>query len=77
MLSAGADTADALRYMSEPSFNVDDSGNFSVTVLREAVRRSHGIEFDSEPALVSAALADPQKFEGFVSSLHPTATRPH
>lgn len=32
MMSEGTDTTDALRYLQEESFNVDDSGNFSLTV---------------------------------------------
>jgi Ataxin-3 len=69
MMEAGADTADALRYMAEDSFNVDDSGNFSISVLREAVNRSHGISFDSEPAQVERALRDPNNFQGFLLNL--------
>ena len=41
MMSAGTDTADALRYLGEESFNVDDSGNFSVTVCRTCLRSIH------------------------------------
>ena len=40
MLANGAETADALRFMAEDSGNVDDSGNFSVSVLREALWRA-------------------------------------
>ena len=43
MLEAGADTADALRYLAEESGNVDASGNFSIQVLNRALERSHGV----------------------------------
>ena len=32
MLAEGADTADAIRFLAEDSINVDEAGNFSVTV---------------------------------------------
>jgi Ataxin-3 len=69
MMVGGTETADALRYMAEESFNVDDSGNFSISVLREAVLRSHGIMFDCEPPQVARALQDPNQFEGFLLNL--------
>ena len=37
MMEAGADTPDALRYLAQDSQNVDDSGNFSIQVLRRAL----------------------------------------
>lgn len=60
MLSEGADTPDALQYLAQDSNYIDDSGNFSVEVLREALRRSHGLELvlATSPA-VQARLDDP------------------
>lgn len=43
MLSEGADTPDALKFLAGDSSNVDASGNFSIQVLSEALSRSHGI----------------------------------
>ncbi len=46
MMSAGTDTEDAVKFLAEDSGNVDGSGNFSVSVLGEALRRCHGIELE-------------------------------
>lgn len=42
MLANGAEAPDALRFLAEGSSNVDESGNFSEGVLREALRL-HGV----------------------------------
>jgi hypothetical protein len=39
----GEATPDALRFLAEESGNVDNSGNFSIQVLKRAVESSHGI----------------------------------
>ncbi|CAM9161323.1 unnamed protein product [Choristocarpus tenellus] len=43
MLEAGDNTPDALRFLAEDSGNVDETGNFSIQVLSEAIKRSHGL----------------------------------
>ena len=39
MFSQGVDTPDAIQFAASGSVNVDESGNFSITVLSEALRR--------------------------------------
>ena len=48
MLSAGADTAEARAFLAEASGNVDDAGNFSLTVLREYLERAHRLTLVAE-----------------------------
>jgi ataxin-3 len=69
MMEAGADTADALKYLAEDSINVDDSGNFSVTVLKEALARGHSIGLEADNSLLVAALEDPGKHEAYFLNL--------
>lgn len=69
MLAEGVDTPDALRYMAEDSANVDDSGNFSISVLREALFRGHGVTINTEPAIVTTALDNPSAFEAYLLNL--------
>jgi ataxin-3 len=38
---------DAMKFLAESSGNVDESGNFSIQVLRVAIQRSHGIDLIS------------------------------
>ena len=38
------------------SSNVDDSGNFSLHVLYEALKRSHGLSLEANPRNIEAAL---------------------
>jgi hypothetical protein len=53
-------THDALKYLAEESGNVDEGGNFSLGVLRLAVRRSHGIELlSSESPEIATRMHDP------------------
>lgn len=40
-------TPDAMKFLSESSGNVDESGNFSIQVLRAALQQSHAIELIS------------------------------
>lgn len=46
MLEAGDDTPDALKYLAQESQNVDDSGNFSIEVLKMAL---HSFNIDLTP----------------------------
>eukprot|EP00944_MAST-04C_sp_MAST-4C-sp1_P007798 g7798.t1 len=50
------------------SVNVDDSGNFSLTVLAEALRRSHALEL-KRVTFDSGVLKNPQNANGFVLNL--------
>ena len=43
----GEITNDTLQYLKEGSGNVDESGNFSIQVLKTALERSHGLELIS------------------------------
>jgi ataxin-3 len=65
MLAEGADTPDAIRFLAEDSHNVDDAGNFSVSVLSEYLQRAHGVTLESDPAAMSAALADPNSYSAY------------
>jgi ataxin-3 len=56
----GEPTANALRFVAEfESSNVDDSGNFSVTVLKEALTRFGNVELTTERDEIERALRDP------------------
>jgi len=48
---------------------VDDSGNFSVSVLREALETTHGVGISGDAALVTAALEDPGVNEAYLLNL--------
>lgn len=50
------------------SVNVDDSGNFSLTVLAETIRRSHGLEL-KRVTPNSTVFQNPQNSQGFVLNL--------
>ena len=50
------------------SVNVDDSGNFSLTVLAETIRRSHGLEL-KRVTPNSTVFQNPQQSKGFVLNL--------
>ena len=66
MLSEGV-TADARRFLDAPSGNVDESGNFSIQVLSEALKRSHGLTLeDARTDSGRALLRDPSSQLGFV-----------
>ncbi len=52
------------------STNVDEAGNFSISVLRRAVERSHGLELLSDPSLVEAALRSPTENAAYVLNHH-------
>ena len=69
MLSQGTETADAIRFLAADSVNIDESGNFSITVLREAVRRSHGVELVARGSDVDKALEDPTAEAAFLLNL--------
>ena len=56
----GEPTANALRFVANfESSNVDDSGNFSVTVLKEALNRWGKVDLTTEKELVEKALSNP------------------
>ena len=56
----GEPTAKALRFIAEfESSNVDDSGNFSVTVLKEALTRFGNVDLSAEREDVERGLSDP------------------
>jgi ataxin-3 len=69
MLANGAETREALEYLAQESFNVDDSGNFSISVLRTAIERSHGVALEADPKMVAGALANPNRFEAYMFNL--------
>eukprot|EP01138_Halocafeteria_seosinensis_P015514 gb/GECG01015832.1/.p1 GENE.gb/GECG01015832.1/~~gb/GECG01015832.1/.p1 ORF type:complete len:415 (+),score=68.92 gb/GECG01015832.1/:1-1245(+) len=49
------------------SSNVDETGNFSITVLREAIGRSHNIDLDQRN--IDVVVNDPTQYEGFLLHL--------
>ncbi len=57
--------AAAHRLMGGGSNNVDDSGNFSVDTLREALKQC-GVDFSCEKALVERALNEPDGYNAFM-----------
>ena len=66
MLEAGADTKDFLKYMAEDSGNVDESGNYSIQVLGEALK-VFGLSVASITAPeMKDALASPQREQAFI-----------
>lgn len=52
------------------SGNVDESGNFSVQVLRSALQRSHGLDLVSWSSEVGRGTKDPTEENGFVVNAH-------
>ena len=67
MLQEGSMTSDALRFLAEGSGNVDDGGNFSIQVLNEAVRGSHGVHLESvDRADMRHIMQNPTEEQGFV-----------
>jgi hypothetical protein len=66
VLANGAETAEALRYMAKDSDNVDESGNFSLSVVREALARAAGAELIQNGAEVERVLADPSCAEALL-----------
>ena len=66
MLAGGASPADVAAAFANGSTNVSDSGDFSITVLREALRRTRGLDLESDPKVVTAAVAEPQLYEAFL-----------
>lgn len=69
MLADGSDTPDALRFLAEDSGNVDASGNFSVSVLKEYLAKRHGVTLEMDPSLVDRALTDPNEFSAYMLNL--------
>ena len=67
MLSQGTETADAIRYIAEGSNNVDESGNFSLSVLNTAVQRSHDLSMSARG--VVAALENPTSYPAYILNL--------
>lgn len=55
---------------SGPSSNVDESGNFSIDVLREALQTAHNITLETTTAIVDAALTTPTANEAYVLNHH-------
>ena len=51
------------------SSNVDESGNYNVTVLAEALRRKYGIVLDANPAVLNEAIRSAGHIEAFVFNL--------
>lgn len=68
MMAAGT-TPQALQWLGQDSTNVDDSGNFSISVLREALRRSKNVNLETAPELVRAALSDPNRHDAYLLNL--------
>jgi len=66
MFAEGVDTPEAIAFAAEDSGNVDEYGNFSVSVLQEAVQRSHGLSLDPTDERVQAVLRDPTCEEAYV-----------
>ena len=66
MTVKGNMTPDAMKFLSESSGNVDESGNFSIQVLRAALQRSHAIELISWTADRGNHSADMTAERGFI-----------
>ena len=67
MMSHGADTTDALKYLAEDSFNVDEAGNFSQGVLQEALSTKYpSLRMDETPETIDACMKNPTQFGGFI-----------
>jgi hypothetical protein len=63
-ISAGMDTADAMRFLAEDSGNVDDAGNFSIQVLNTALMRSHNLQLVQDGASLHRALQNIDDADG-------------
>ena len=66
MTEGGSITSDTMKFLSEKSGNVDESGNFSIQVLRAAIQRSHGIELISWTADTGQQAKDMTAEQGFI-----------
>jgi len=55
MADGHGDSVETLRFLAEGSHNVDDSGNFSISVLREALSRTFGLGIDGDSRLIGAS----------------------
>lgn len=66
MTEGGGITSDTMKFLSEKSGNVDESGNFSIQVLRAAIQRSHGIELISWTADTGQEAKDMTAEQGFI-----------
>jgi ataxin-3 len=67
MLSAsGKVTSDTLKYLGERSGNVDESGNFSIEVLRAAIKRTHDVNLISWTGEDGKQVVDVTKEQGFI-----------
>ena len=66
MMEGGSMTPDALKFLSEKSGNVDESGNFSIQVLRAAIQRSHNIELCSWTADKGKTATEMTAEHGFI-----------
>ena len=66
MMEGGTMTPDALKFLSEGSGNVDESGNFSIQVLRAAIQQSHGIELSSYTANNGSVVKEMTAEQGFI-----------
>mgnify|MGYP006088598975 CR=1 FL=1 len=69
MMEAGADTPDALRYLAQDSQNVDDSGNFSIQVLRRALSLNAVTLEESTHADHRESMERPHELDGFICNL--------
>ena len=66
MTEGGSITSDTMKFLSEQSGNVDESGNFSIQVLRAAIQRSHGIELISWTADTGQQAKEMTAERGFI-----------
>ena len=66
MTEGGSITSDTMKFLSEKSGNVDESGNFSIQVLRAAIQRSHGIELISWTADTGQEAKEMTAEQGFI-----------
>lgn len=67
MMEGGTDSVDAIKFLAEDSGNVDESGNFSIEVLKSALQNSTNIELIPWfPMIALERNEDPSSEEGFV-----------
>jgi ataxin-3 len=66
LVAGGASPDDVAAAFAAGSLNVDDSGNFSISVLRAALQRVRGLQLEQTPALVARALATPDAFDAYL-----------
>lgn len=69
MLSRGSETPEALRFLAEDSGNIDESGNFSLQVLRIALQEYGVMLVDSQHRSMAAEEIDPATSVAFVCNL--------